>query len=470
MRKARTDVCRTPMDISRLTQFHEDPAVIAWWCKRTGRALTWFTPFRRRAVLAAGAIYIGVAGPLQGIEKVNDLPVPADWIGLTLLVIAIFAILWLCYRATVNFRALPLIVRHHPQLTLHLMYWGILVVLWLTAPTAGRWREVVLGVAIIFPFLLWRCGYMLMSGQNGRAVGTSFVHQIIVIWPAFGGSSTPYGKGLEYLSKFEAKTEKDLAQSQLAGIKLLILSGFWYLGLILMEGVFYGPGNAITHALGGHTIGIPKLGSLVTQGAEAPRYVSWASIYCELVWQVLKRAYIGHRIIAVLRLFGFNVLRNTYKPLLAESVQEFWNRYYYYFKELLVSFFFMPVFMQLGGPLRQWPRLRLFVAVFAAASFGNTYYHLLGETTSLVTGSIFNQLNSLGSPFFYSFLLAIGIYVSMLRKQHRGAKSLSVSRAARVTRIFGVWTFFSMIFIWDVRSGASFLTRVDFFFGLFGLA
>lgn len=458
------------MDIRRLTQFHEDPAVIGWWLTRMGRALTWFSPFRRRAILAVGAIYLGVATPLREMATVEGLPVPSDWTGLTLLVLAIFAILWLCYLATVNFKALPLIVRHHPQLTLHLMYWGTLVMLWLTAPTAGRWREVVLGVAFLFPFLIWRCGYMLMSGQNGRTAGTRFAHQLIVIWPVFGGSNTPYGKGLEYLSRFEAKNEDELAQSQLAGVKLLILAGLWRMGFALMEGVVYGPGNAITHALGGHTIGIPKLSSLVVQGAEAPLYASWGSIYCELVWQVLKRAFIGHQIIAVLRLFGFNVLRNTYKPLLAESVQEFWNRYYYYFKELLVSFFFMPVFMQLGGPLRGWPRLRLFAAVFAAAALGNTYYHVLEGRAPLVLGSVFNRMNYLCSPFFYSVLLAIGIYVSMLRKQRRGARTLSGTRAARIGRIFGVWTFFSLIFIWDVRSDAPFFTRVDFFLRLFGLA
>lgn len=458
------------MGISHLTQFHEDPAVIAWWRKLTGRALTWLTPVRRRAVLAAGAIYLGVATPLREMATVEGLPVPSDWMGLTLLVIAIFAIVWLCYRATVNFKSLPLVVRHHPQLTLHLMYWGTLVLLWLTAPTAGRWREVVTGVAFLFPFLLWRCGYMLMSGQSGRAAGTSFAHQLIVIWPVFGGSNTPYGKGLEYLSKFEAKTEEELAQSQLAGIKLLILAALWHLGSTLMEGVLYGPGNAVTLALGGHTAGIPKLGSLVAQGTAAPLYASWASIYCELVWQVLKRAYVGHQIIAMLRLCGFNVLRNTYKPLLAESVQEFWNRYYYYFKELLVSFFFMPVFMQLGGPLRNWPRLRLFAAVFAAAAIGNTYYHVLEGRTPLVLGTVFNNPQYLLSPFFYSVLLAAGIYVSMLRKQSRGAKALSATRAARIARIIGVWTFFSLIFIWDVRSDASFFTRVDFFLSLFGLA
>lgn len=440
-------------------QFHENPAAIAWWQARMGRALSWLTPFRRRAILAAGAIYVGVRSPLQEMASFDDLPVPSDWLGLALLVSAIFAILWLCYRAAVDFKTLPLVVRRHPQLTLHLMYWGFLVALWFTAPTAGPWRAVLLGIALMFPFLIWRCGYMLMSGQNGRVAGTSFAHQLIFLWPAYGGSNTPYGKGLDYLSKLEAKTEEELARSQLAGIKLFILVILWNVAMDVMEGVLYGPGHVV-----------PRLGKLVAQGAQAPFWASWASVYCELVWQVLRHAAHGHGIIGMLRLFGFNVFRNTYKPLLAESIVEFWNRYYYYFKELMANFFFLPVFMQSGSKLRNWPRLRLFAAVFAAAFVGNMYYHLLQREVSLAQGDVFGAVYSLRSRFFYCLLLAIGIYVSMLREQRRSGKPPSTARMARSMRIFGVWTFFSLIFIWNVKNGAPFFTRVDFFLGLIGLA
>jgi len=62
----------------------------------------------------------------------------------------------------------------------------------------------------------------------------------------------------------------------------------------------------------------------------------WVGLYLELVWETLSLAAKGHVWIGVLRLFGFNVFRNTYKPLLAETVVDFWNRYYYYFKELMM--------------------------------------------------------------------------------------------------------------------------------------
>ena len=446
------------MNISRLTQFHEEPAVISWWQSHLGRGLTWFTPFRRRATLAIAAVYIGVKTPLQEMAKFDTLPVPSEWPGLAALVLALFGILWLTHRAAVNFKSLPTIIRRHPQLTLHLMYWGALAVLWGSVPAAGAWRSVLLGIAIIFPYLIWRCGYLLLAGQQGRAAGTSFADQLIVLWPAFGGTNTPYGKGLVYLSGLEAKNEEELARSQLAGIKLIILSVLWHIAADVMEGYLYGSGNPV-----------PRMTQLVVQGAQAPAPEAWASIYCELVRRVLNLAANGHRVIGILRLFGFNVFRNTYKPLLAESVLEFWNRYYYYFKELLVTFFFMPTFIGLGGKLRRWPNLRLFAAVFAAAFIGNMYYHLLHFDFLLATGHVLDTIYALRSRFFYCLLLAIGIYVSMVRQQKRGGKPQSADPVARIRRIFGVWTFFGLIFIWNVRVNAPFSTRVEFFLGLFGV-
>jgi hypothetical protein len=448
-----------PVSINRLTQFHEDPVVIAWWQARLGTALTWCTPGRRRTALAIAAVVAGVIRPVREMGRADDLPVPSDWLGLASLVLALFAILWLVYQAAAHFRSLPASVRRHPQISLHLLYWGGLALLWLTVPTAGAWRELLLGIAIIFPYLIWRCGYLLLSGQYGRAASTRFVDQLIPLWPAFGGSNTPYGKGLDYLSKCEARSDEELARSQLAGIKLVILGLLWDAAMTLMERTFYGPENAI-----------PRLDQLVAQGGQAPFLASWASLYCELVWQVLRHAAHGHMIIGTLRLFGFNVFRNTYKPLLSESILEFWNRYYYYFKELMANFFFLPTFTQLGTRLRNWPRLRLLAAVFAAAFVGNMYYHLLNMETLVAQGYVFEAVYTLRSRFFYCFLLAIGIYVSMRRQQSRGGKPLAAGHLARIGRIFGVWTFFALIFIWNVRSSTPFLARVEFFLSLFGFA
>jgi len=459
--------------LSSLTQFHENPVVIAWWRARLGRALTGFTPVRRRALLAAGAVVFGFTQTLRLLKKADQLPVPAELLGKAIVILAGFGILWLLYRAALAYPTLPAGVRRRPQLTLHLAYWTVLVVLWNTAPTGGFWRGVLLGIAVVFPFLIWRCGYLLLAGQQGRMAGTRFTDHLLYLWPVYGGSQTPYGKGHGYLSRCEAQTDEQLARSQLAGIKLIVLSFLWGTLADLMAGV-YGTGTDLTGALsrtmGVTPMSIPRLEEIVKGQTTVPLWVAWASIYCELFWQVLRHAARGHMIIGILRVFGFNVFRNTYKPLLAQSIVVFWNRYYYYFKELLATFFFLPTFTRLGAGLGKWPDLRLFLAVFAAAFVGNMYYHLLQRTPLLVGGEVFEALYGLRSRFFYCLLLAIGIFVSMRREQRHSRQTLAPGPMQVVLNILGVWTFFGLINIWNVRSAAPFFVRVEFFLGLFGLA
>lgn len=452
-----------------LLQFHENPAVVAWWCTRLGRPLDWLTPARRRAILAVAAGLAGILYPLTTLRGGKDWQQALDGLAISLVVLVLFGFLWLVYRAAAAFAALPAPVRGHPQLSLHLVYWACLGILWATPADAGLWRTVLFGVAVMFPFLLWRCGYLIFSGQYGRIRGTGFSDHLITLWPAFGGNNTPYGKGLDYLARCEAKTAEQLARAQLSGIRLIGLGIIWGVTLFVLEGILYGDGNALTRFLGGPRLPVPGLDEVVVQGAGAPVAAAWAGIYCELFKQVLRHAAGSHAIIGVLRLFGFNVFRSTYKPLLAESISEFWNRYYYYFKELLANFFFLPTFARLGRRLRNWPRLRLLCAVFAAALVGNLYYHLLRMAVPLAEGRILPSLAALDSRMLYCLLLAIGIYVSMLREQGRLGQGARPGGVRRVLRIFGVWTFFGLIFIWDVRSPASLLTRVDFFLGLFGI-
>ncbi len=272
------------------------------------------------------------------------------------------------------------------------------------------------------------------------------------------------------MSKFEAKDELALAKSQLAGLKLFLLAQVWYLLQKLINTLIYGPATDLTTKLGGFTFAIPELGAQVALGNEAPLISAWLSIYLELFIQVLHHAAHGLGIIGFLRFFGFNVFRNTYKPLLAESIVEFWNRYYYYFKELLVNFFFMPTFMQLGKILKNQPKLRLFAAVFASAFIGNMYYHVIGHSLPMALGNIGDILLLLRGRLLYCLLLAIGIYVSMLREQKRAGSSVSNYPFSRYARIFSVWSFFGLIFIWNVRGGAPFMARTEFFLHLFGVS
>src|SRR6202790_3933785 len=101
----------------------------------------------------------------------------------------------------------------------------------------------------------------------------------------------------------------------------------------------------------------------------------WASLVTAFLEEVFYISVWGHRIVACCRMAGFNALRNTYRPLSSRTVAEFFNRYYFYFKELLVDFFFYPVFLRY---FKKNYKLRVVVSIFAAACFGNALYHFSG--------------------------------------------------------------------------------------------
>lgn len=458
-----------PPLVARARDWHEDPVVIAWWQRQWGGLLRWLTPQRRRALLAGSAIIIGAPQLFQATSA-GASPIPVDSASSVLAVATVGALLGLCFVAAARFASLPAIVRRHPQLTLHGLFWSLLLVLWSTASDLAGWRSILVGVVLVLPLLLWRIGYLLSSGQRGKVCGTSFAHHLVYLLPLQVGwfAFLPFGKGLDYLGRHEARDEHALARSQLAGLKLILLAVVWYAVLGILHGLLHGGSNWMHRALGGPTLAqLPPFGNLLAQGAGAPFWQSWLSIYVELVRRALQVAILGHGVVGVFRLFGFNIFRNTYKPLLAQTVSQFWARLEFYYKELLVDFFFLPTFARW---FRKWPALRMFAAVFAAAVVGNMYCHLIDLDAGVLALHDFRAIWSHHSRLFYCLLLAIGIFVSMQREQRRRGQAPRPGTAGWLGRLAGVWTFFALIRIWDHFPEVSFATRTQFFFGLFGLA
>ena len=297
-------------------------------------------------MLVAGSVIVAVTRPVMDLRKAGpSFGFEPGMLEGLLVVLLLAAWLWGWYRAARHFRSLPAVVQRHPLLCLHGGFWLLLVVLWTTQPAQPLVRGVLIGCAVALPFLLWRLGYLLLAAQRGRLAGTSLRDHLIYLWPAWGGTDTPYGKGHDYLKSVEARDAEALARSQLAGLKLFVLALACAVGKDLIEGLVFGEDNGIRRALGGITLGIPTLDArLLAPRGTHPLWTGWSRCTASSFRLVLRMGANGHVIVGCLRLFGFNVFRNTYKPLLAETIVEFWNRYYFYFKELLVNTFFLPTF------------------------------------------------------------------------------------------------------------------------------
>jgi hypothetical protein len=236
-----------------------------------------------------------------------------------------------------------------------------------------------------------------MPGHDG------FKLQLGTYRPFWGSTNTPFAKGAAYLRRIEARTPEQLAVTQLKGIKLLAWASLLLLFSNFYQNHFYDFSR------------IPSFSQALALNANhvpLPWYLCWASLIADFFSDILSLSILGHIIIACCRMAGFNALRNTYRPLSSRTVAEFFNRYFFYFKELLVDFFFYPVFLRYFKGHR---KLRLIASIFAAAGFGNAFFHFSRDLDLDYSLGLSRAFQGYQVSLFYCFALATAITISRLR-------------------------------------------------------
>jgi hypothetical protein len=292
-------------------------------------------------------------------------------------------------------------LRRRPVATL-LVGFALTVLLASYLPRGGSLRSIAFDFLPVAGAYLWFVAYSLMDLSSKSH--DSFHLQLGAYQPIWGSSNTPFPKGAAYLRRIEAKTPDQLAVAQLKGLKLLA----WSMLLDYFLSLVYTP---FVHGY----LGVPYyefMFHLSLTRVHFTWYMGWASLIAEFMERMVEFSIFGHRVIAVCRMAGFMALRNTYSPLYSRSIAEFWNRYYYYFKELLADCFFYPAFLRY---FKTWGRWRLFAATVAAAGFGNAVFHFLRDLSYIDELGFWRALGGFQSYIFYTIVLSVGIGISQMR-------------------------------------------------------
>lgn len=375
-------------------------------------ALITFLPEYRRFVLALAPLCLLVV-------QLGDSPLI---IGMQLVTVAAGLLLFVCARRWPNS-----LFGQRPVAFLLAGFTALIFSACAAAPGTAAYRVLwaLVGALAIY---VWFIGYALMDRNATPRADTAL--ELASFRPLWGSTTTPFPKGAAYLRRIEAPDEQQLAIVQLKGLKLLVwgilLSLFKDLGTKFFYGYLRIPTSAQALAMSVH-------------GAPAAWHLRWESqvlFFCEVT---LSFAILGARFISGCRMAGFNALRNSYRPLSSRTIAEFFNRFYYYFKELLVDFFFYPTF------LRYWKghkRLRMTVATFVAVAFGNSFYHLVRDWQFFQKDGFWKGLASYQVLFFYNVIMATGLSISQLRK--RGPRPKGLVRG-HLLPVFGVLFFYCVL-------------------------
>ncbi|MEM7518561.1 MAG: hypothetical protein AAF368_16770, partial [Planctomycetota bacterium] len=328
-------------------------------------------------------------------------------------------------------------------------------------PLPESWRVVSFAVAMCFGRYLWFIAISLLDRQGTvpRATGWRF-GSWLPFWIGTATTITPIPKNGAALQKIEAKDDRELAVTMWKGVQLLIWSLVLIALLDLLTYALHGEPGRFTKRLPGLPVLLElplrdDLFASVAAGARPSPGTMWMVVLGAFFEELLRIAAWGHVMIAGARIVGYRALRNTWRPLQARSIADFWNRYFYYFKELLVDVFFYPTFLRW---FKGRPKMRLFFATVIAAGLGNFLYHFLKEFELIAEHGLAGALLRYRAYALYGLVLGAAIGVSQLRDR-RAKRHWS-------TPLF-VWVFYALVMV--TRPTRPLSEHLTFFSALLGL-
>jgi hypothetical protein len=336
---------------------------------------------------------------------------------------------------------------------------------------AGAVGAALLSPASRFSVVLWSlvaslsaCLWILSFALTDRADAPLWPNAAMFFsfFPAALASTVPFFKRPSAMRRMEAKTAEERAVVQLKGLKLLAWSFLLSLVWATLDTVW-------------GAVGIPKLPDAIAASTahHSPSwYICWASLLTGFVDSVLRTAIWGNTVVAGCRLAGIKLLRNSYRPLESRTVVDFWNRYYYYFKELIADFFFYPVYMRC---FKQHPRVRMLFATWVSVGLGVPLFHFVRDIDVVRQLGLWHAVTGYHVYMCYATMLGIGIGVSQIRKMgspRNVPRKLPLDPTGsflrtRVLPISGVILFFCFLQVFDelrrtvpIREHLLFLTRL----------
>lgn len=336
------------------------------------------------------------------------------------------ALLWAARR----YRDHPL--GRRPVLAAHALLLGLLA-LAASRVLHGTSEVMLWSLTAVFAGYFWFLAYALIDQRRRAPAPLSL--QFAAFHPFFGSSTAPIGKGADNWRSVEARAPEALAVTQLKALKLIVWT---YLLAVLLWGYV----QIIHVKLGVIPLNVAFI-RFVNDGV-SPGPTGILSIAANFFGALLHMAVWGNGIVAVGRLAGFRLLRNTWRPLSSRTVAEFWNRYYYYFKELLVHVYFYPTYVRC---FKRHPRLRVAFATFMAAGVGNWFFHFLLENWRVSRDGLVPTLAYMQTYAFYCLLLAAGIIVSQLRAKRPDPHAGWLR--GRLLPSLGVMLFYCMLSFFD---------------------
>lgn len=363
-------------------------------------------PSRRLLVMSlSGAIYIALrpfrtSQQRDFVEKMRDLtPEAAELPHLafqTPIVLLFLMICGIALRLQKRFRTS--LMARRPVLAQFIALAALITLASIISP-GSLFHTVLWTLIVIYTASFFFLSYALADQRS--AVEVPAAVRLGFLRPFWSGPSIPF-KGITFLTKFEARSPQELAATQLRALKLVVWAVLLASLHALLDWAFHDVAALpdLTTAL-----------AMTVEGTPPSQALGWIVVIKAFVMTLLWVATTSHALVAIVRMAGYGIPRGMARPLSSRSIAEFWNRYLFYFKEILVDFFFYPAFARY---FKQRPRLRIAFATFCAAFVGNLLFSLLTQAHLVAEIGLIAALGRFESYAFYALVLTAALIGSQL--------------------------------------------------------
>lgn len=345
------------------------------------------------------------------------------------------------------------LLARRPMLTL-LMLEAVLCGLTTLDILHGLPRLMLWSLLVTLTPFIWFLPYAIVD-QRSKEPSPPLL-QLAVLRPFWSPTYLPFGKGAAFLRKSLPKTPDELAVTQLKAVKLLL----WSTLLLALK-------TGLTWTFG-EQLNIPSVAQTLDafrQNQPYPISLSWSALVLSTAKFALQIAIWAHLFIGIARLAGYRLPRGSWRPLESRNLMDYFNRFHYYFKELLVDFFFVPTFFKM---FRSHPRLRMFFATFMAAAVGNALWHFVRDIDLVARLGLAAALETYASYIFYCVILATGVGLSQIRV-NAGIRP-SPTLPGKLYSFLCVWSFVVCMHLFSDGSRNHTLgERLSFLASLFGV-
>ncbi len=196
----------------------------------------------------------------------------------------------------------------------------------------------------------------------------------------------------------------------------------------------------------------------------------WLAVLTDFWIYFILLMWTGLTAVATMRMAGFHIFRNTYRLFESATFSEFFERYQYFYKELVFTTAFWPLFVRMRSIGLKW---RVALSLFLSVGVYNTYLNLTFRWTKTVSldfaGTAQKMLTFTINYLIYATMLAALIYPSML-KAVTGRETATPSTWRRVVKLLAIVLTFAAIRTFERSVPGEYLVNWRMFFGLFGLS